>query len=231
MPLDARGKGARIGAGASCLRTRGATRVLPRGRLQGRAERGRSLRRRCHPAGEQTAARLADLDYATCWQVVENLRDLVGDAPRVERGALLHNAGVGVSAAKRKDLISPVPQTVRRRGRDLRVTTALVRREVYFIAIFGSDFRRTFGAISDSYALIQINPRRRRGRSRPPGRRDPRSPPCREQRNSISPMTSHQQADYYSPQAGSGQNRLDTCGAIKEPLRTKNSQQKPKTTT
>jgi hypothetical protein len=32
-----------------------------------------------------------------------------------------------------------------------------------------------------------------------------------------SPMTSHQRADYYSPQAGSGQNRLDTCGAIKEP--------------
>src|SRR5258707_157084 len=29
-------------------------------------------------------------------------------------------------------------------------------------------------------------------------------------------MTSHQRADYYSPQAGSGQNLLDTCGAIKE---------------
>jgi len=29
-------------------------------------------------------------------------------------------------------------------------------------------------------------------------------------------MTSHQRADYYSPQAGSGQNLLDICGAIKE---------------
>jgi hypothetical protein len=29
-------------------------------------------------------------------------------------------------------------------------------------------------------------------------------------------MTSHERADYYSPQAGSGQNPLDTCGAIKE---------------
>src|SRR6202047_5493377 len=45
-------------------------------------------------------------------------------------------------------------------------------------------------------------------------------------------MTSHERADYYSPQAGSGQNPLDTCGAIKErrtafPLRTKNGQQNP----
>jgi hypothetical protein len=48
-------------------------------------------------------------------------------------------------------------------------------------------------------------------------------------------MTSHQRADYYSPQAGSGQNLLDTCGAIKErrtafPAPNKKLSAQPKTT-
>jgi hypothetical protein len=94
MPLDAREKALEL-ARVRVACARGAPLAS---RLTGVWKGGRSGAEACGAGAIPPTSRLRPGSRISitrpCWQVVENLRDLVGDAPRVERGALLHNAGL-----------------------------------------------------------------------------------------------------------------------------------------